>query len=255
MKISEMEYHHGEYTSLEGKINTMLGNREFPAIFSVCVESFPHVVPAIQYRKKREIEPEMPDWLAFKVICKYAPPLFEHSIMESLSEFVKSTRLLAKHENGYLKAIDSALELESNAQSIWSQIERQQGISLQALENEYTDFSSKMIDIEDIAQSIWKQIKQHKYFNQNSYNEHKDFPNMMVYIINLWEQLGIISRKQEINNSRIYFRSRLNEDVEGVCLNCGVHAKGHKELFFKPIVCQKCGIEGYYHIRYPNTQE
>jgi hypothetical protein len=250
MKISEMEYHHGEYTSLESKINRMLENREFPAIFSVCVESFPHIVPAIQYRKKREIEPEMPEWLAFKVICKYAPPLFEHTFIETLFEFVKSTRLLAKHENGYLNAIESALELESNAQSIWSQIERQQGISIKDLENEYKDFPSMTIDLEDIARSIWSQIKQ-----QNHYNEHKDFPNMTVYIVNIWEQLGIISRKQEINNSRIYFRSPLNEEVEGVCLNCGLHAKDHKDLFFRPIVCQKCGIVGYYHIRYPNAQE
>ncbi len=255
MKISEMEYHHEEYISLEGNIKKMLDNREFPMIFSVCVETFPHIVPAIQYRKKREIEPEMPDWLAFKVICKYAPTLFEHSIMGSLSEFIKSTRLLAKHENGYLKAIESALELESNAQSIWSQIERQQGISLQDLENEYKDFSSMTIDLEDIAQSIWNQIKQQTFFIQDLYNENKDFPNMMVYLVNIWEQLDIILRKQEKNNSRIYFRSQLNEEIEGVCLNCGVHAKGHKELFFKPIVCQKCGIEGYYHIRYPNSQE
>ena len=106
----------------------MLENREFPAIFSVCVETFPHIVPAIQYRKKREIEPEMPDWLAFEVICKYAPPLFEHSVMESLSEFIKSTRLLTKHENDYLKAIESALKHEEITRSLWSRIEKQPNV-------------------------------------------------------------------------------------------------------------------------------
>ena len=217
MKISEMEYHHGEYTSLEDKINKMLENREFPAIFSVCVETFPHIVPAIQYRKKREIEPEMPDWLAFKVICKYAPPLFEHSVMESLSEFVKSTRLLTKHENVYLKAIETAFKHEEITRSLWNHIEKQPNV-LQR----------------DIC----------RYFDDNQ--------KSVTSIIELWEKLGLVFHKNESSDLRLNLRTRLDEEVEGVCQNCGVHGKGHKEHFFKSISCQRCGTEGYYHIKYIN---
>jgi len=215
MKISELEYHHNQYMTLEDKIKAMLDNQEFPAIFSLCVESFPHIIPAIQYRKKREIKPKMPTMLAFKVILTYAPLLFEHNAIESLSEFVNSTRLLVKHENCYLQEIASAIVREEIARVIWNFIERQPG----AMQKE-----------------IWHGLG----VKQRSVTD----------IVEIWEQLGVIIRKKEENNNRLYFQTRLNEEVEGVCQNCGVHGKGHKELFFKSILCQKCGKEGYYHIKY-----
>ena len=44
MKKSEMEDHHDAYLALEDRIRTMSHSRQFPAVFSVCVESFPHIV-------------------------------------------------------------------------------------------------------------------------------------------------------------------------------------------------------------------
>jgi hypothetical protein len=219
MKISEMEYHHGEYTSLEGKIKKMQDNREFPAIFSVCIETFPHIVPAIQYRKKREIEPEMPDWSAFDIICTYAPPLFEHAAIESLFEFVKSTRVLAKHDIGFFQAVETAIEHEEIARVLWHSIDQQPN----ALQK-------------DIAGSL--------EYNQQT----------CVKIIDTWEELGVIIRNNEDFDSKIRLRSRLDEVVEGRCHNCGVQGKGRKELFYKSISCQKCGYDSYYYIKYPDTQ-
>ena len=64
MKKSEMEDHHDEYLALEGRIHRMSDNREFPAVFSACVESFPHVVPAISSASKRVLLPKLRDcWL------------------------------------------------------------------------------------------------------------------------------------------------------------------------------------------------
>lgn len=219
MKISEMEYHHGEYTSLEGKIKKMLDNHEFPAIFSVCIETFPHVIPAIQYRKKRGIEPEMPDWLAFDVICKYAPPLFEHAVIASLFEFVKSTRIILKHEKGYLQTVETAIEREEIARVLWSSID-QKPDALQ----------------KDICRSL-------------EYNQQTG-----VKIIDIWEELGVIIRNNEEYDSKFMLQTRLDEVVEGRCHNCGVQGKGRKELFFKSILCQKCGAEGYYYIKYSQSQ-
>jgi hypothetical protein len=219
MKISEMEYHHGEYTSLENKIKKMLDNREFPAIFSACVETFPHIVPAIQYRKKREITPETPEWTAFDVICKYAPPLFEHAVIASLFEFVKSTRMLARHEKGYLQAVETAIECEDIARVLWNLINQQ-------------------------PDALQKDIFRSLDYNQQT----------VARIIDKWEELGVIIRNNKDVDPKIRLRTRLDEIVEGICNNCGVQGKGRKELLFKSILCQKCGAECYYHIKYADNQ-
>jgi hypothetical protein len=219
VKISELEYHHGEFMAFEGRIKDMLDKHEFPAIFSVCVESFPHIVPAIQYRKKREIVPETPDLLAFEVICKYAPPLFEHTAIESLFELIKSTRILANNEYGFLQAIETAIKNEEIARILWNKLEIQPGTLCKDI---YNGLGEKQVASSDVLET--------------------------------WRQLGIIIQKQEENHNRLYLRSLLNEEVEGVCQNCGIHGKGRKELFFKLILCQKCQVEGYYHIKYCNPK-
>lgn len=72
MRIAELEAHYDALVESERTIRKMVDNYEFPAAFSVCLESFPHIVPAINYRKKRELTPEVPALLAFTTICKYA---------------------------------------------------------------------------------------------------------------------------------------------------------------------------------------
>ena len=214
MKKSEMEDHHDACLALEGRIHTMSNSRHFPAVFSVCVESFPTLfrnqVPKTAGHLARNAE-----LLAFGIIGKYAPPLFAHSFIEELLGFVKSTRLLAKHENDYLQAAEAALQREEIARVVWRHVEQQPG-TLQR----------------DINKTL--EIDHH----------------VAVEIVETWEQLGVITRQQEANSYRLYLRTRLDAEVEGVCPSCGVHGKGRKELFFKPGPCKRCGSEGHYHIRY-----
>ena len=76
MRKAELEAHHEAYAANEGDIRTMVANRAFPAVFGVCRDAFPHIVPTIQYRRREGIEPQTPEFLAFEVICRYAPPPF-----------------------------------------------------------------------------------------------------------------------------------------------------------------------------------
>ena len=213
MRIAEMEEHHDQYTALGGTVRTMLPKREFPAVFRVCEESFPHIVPAIKFRKKRGIEPETPALFAFRVINQYAPPLFEHRTIESLLEFVKSERSLAKHENGYLQAVESALEDEEIARGLWSHLETHPGF-------------------------LQRDIRSVLGVSQER----------AVAIAVTWEQLGVITRRKVKNTYALDFRSRLDAITEGICQYCGVRGKGRKESFLKSTSCAKCGTEGYYHI-------
>jgi len=213
MKIAEMEEHHDRYTTLDKNISELLRDRNFHAVFSACQESFPHIVPAIQFRKKRGIKPEMPRLLSFSTICKYGPPLFEHPLMESLLEFVKSTRLLAKHDNGYAQSVEAALDQEEVARVLWNLLEQQPGI-------------------------LQRSIRQTVGCSQD----------IAVAILEIWQALGVITRKQEQNSYRIYLCSSLDATVKGMCPACGALVNGRKHLFFKPASCPQCGNEGYCHI-------
>jgi hypothetical protein len=215
MKISEMENYHDAFTDLEAKIKIMLAEREFPGVFSVCVKSFPSIVPASQFRKKRDIQPEMPALLAFEVICKYAPIFFEHNSMLLMLEFVKSTRQLAKHENGYLKKIESALENEEIARLLWNSLEKHP-CSTQS----------------EICSSIEASLA------------------TMVEILTLWEKFGVVIRPDKKNIRKMNLKTRLNTVIEGICPNCGVLRNRIKEEFFQPRCCKYCGYYGFYHILY-----
>jgi hypothetical protein len=219
MRLSEMEASHCTLADLERRIGEMLGNREFPEIFSVCNASFPHVVPSIKFRKRRGIEPEMPVLLSFNVICRYAPPLFENRVIESLSEFVSSNRPLARQENGYLDRVRTAFETLEAARLLWSHLERNPGL----LERDVR------IDIGVLRETA-------------------------IAILEVWEDLNVVVRRKEGATYRLHYRTRIDEEADGVCQACGVRGRGRKELFFKPISCKKCGAEGYYCIRYPGSE-
>ena len=219
MKKSELEAHFEQYTALEGRTRTMLDQRAFAAAFSLCVESFPHIVPTIKYRKQKGIQPETPNLLSFGVICKYAPPLFEHATINALLAFVNSTRMLAKHENAYLQTIQVALEREEIARTLWNHLERQPG-------------------------AIQRDLRRNLGISQE----------IAVEIVEFWEQLGVLFRKPVQNTYELHFRSRLDAEVEGVCPACGIRGRGRKELFLSPVTCKKCGSKGYYHIKHANAQ-
>ncbi|HUT94052.1 MAG TPA: hypothetical protein VMY37_31605 [Thermoguttaceae bacterium] len=213
MRIAEMEAHHQDFLALEHTVGTMVRNREFPRVFSVCEACFPHVVPAINFRKKRDIRPEIPELLAFQVICNYAPALFEHAVLESLADFVKSTRLLAKHENGYLQTVEVAIEQEEVARGIWNYLERR-------------------------GECQEPDVRKELGLGERS----------AAGIIEMWAHLGIIDCEQQGDTRSLRFRTRLEMVVEGICHACGARGKGPKEAFLRPSCCQRCGTQGYYHI-------
>ncbi len=213
MRIAEMEAHHDELIGLENTIQAMLSDRDFPAVFGVCEDVFPHIVPSIKFRKKREIEPDTPELLSFLIIYKYAPPLFEHWIIESLLDFVSETRLLAKHEESYLELAQTTLMVEDAARLLWNKLEREPGY---------------------LSENI-----------QRDFNIDKEISDSFL---ETWEELGVIVHKETDKGRAIYLQSCANVRAEGICHTCGTRGKGRKELFYKPVPCTKCGTTDYFCI-------
>ncbi|MGA2031444.1 MAG: hypothetical protein ABSG68_04245 [Thermoguttaceae bacterium] len=215
MKIAELEAHHDAYAVSERTIRAMVKNGEFPGVFSVCTASFQHIVPAMNYRKKKGVTPEIPDPSAFTTICKYAPPLFEHAAIESLFEFVNSSRLLTQSEKSFLDSVETARKRVQLARRLWNHLERHPGM-----------------------------------FQRDIRGELGVAPEHAEGIIEVWDKLGVVDRMPEDRSYRLYFRTRLDTEVAGLCPNCGVRGTGRKELFFRSIVCKKCGTDGHYHLEY-----
>ena len=127
--------------------------------------------------------------------------------------------MLARHENAYLETIEAAFEREDIARVLWDHLERQPGA---------------------LQRDIGKELQ----VTQESALE----------IVELWEELGIILRRHERNTYRLYLRTRLSAEAEGICQACGTRARACKGLFFKPAACRNCGVEGYYYIDYTVPQ-
>ncbi len=73
-------------------------------------------------------------------------------------------------------------------------------------------------------------------------------------VLQVWEEFGVVLRIQNANSHRLYIRSDLDAKTEGMCPACGLRGKALKQRFFKPIMCQKCETEGYFHIKYTDQR-
>jgi hypothetical protein len=158
--------------------------------------------------------------LSFHTIFRFAPPLFEHSVLDAALSFIKSMRQLSKHENGYLHAAVAAIEREELARLLWNQIEREPGISQRNL------CASVHTDSKSVTQ-----------------------------IIEIWWEFGLIVREAAHGSANLTLKTRMNDDTDGMCPSCGVRGKGRKELFLRSIVCRRCGSEVYYHIANATTEQ
>lgn len=213
MLIAEMEAHHAQLMAIETRISAMESNIDFPGIFHVCEASFQHITPAINFRKRRELAPETPSLRAFDVVWTYAPPLFEHSTLESTLTFVRSTRLLAKHVNGYLEATEAALKREEAARILWNYIEGNPGTL------ERTAVQQLGLD-RDVA----------------------------VTILDVWARLAVVTRVPEKNTHKLVLATRLEEETAAICPSCGSRVKARKVHLLQPASCPKCGERDFFHI-------
>jgi hypothetical protein len=212
MLIAEMEDHHTQLMAIEARIVAMESNMEFPAVFQICEESFPHIVPAISFRKRRSLAPVIPAIRAFDVVWTYAPALFEHSTLECTLSFVRSTRLIAKHENGYLESAEAALSREEAARLLWNFLERNPG-------------TSETTTVQQLGL----------------------YRGVVAAILAVWHRLGVVTRTLEKSSDNLALATRLDQETAGICSRCGARVKARKMNLLQPASCPKCGEKDYFH--------
>lgn len=110
MKISEMEQCHERYLAAETQIRERVGRREFPALFADCTRSLAQIGPAIQFRRRGEMTPEIPPLTPMDTVLTYAPPMFERSVLQLPLDWLKaSRRIFAAHSTEYWDLANAAL--------------------------------------------------------------------------------------------------------------------------------------------------
>ncbi len=219
MRKAELADHHNQYLAKEAHIRDMVQQCDFPRAFAACGDSFAHVVPAMKYRRQAGITPEVPEFLCFSVICRYGPPLFEHGVLKSLNEFIGGTRQLARHENEYRSASETALEHEELARTFWNHLEYRPGLTRREL------------------------------------SERFNVPERTVAeIIDVWKEVGLVCCGTHGKDPQLFLGTRLDVDIVGVCQHCGTKGRGRKELFLQRIKCGKCTVVDYYHILFDEAR-
>lgn len=215
MRIAELKSHHDACLEHDRMIRAMVARAAFPQVFELCTASFPHIIPAIRFRKKRDLAPQVPDLAAFTTIFRYAPPLFEHALLSSLHELIESSRVLSQSETRFLDCAEAAREGERIALRIWNYLESHP----HATEGQVC--SSCGVDGDAVLE-----------------------------IIGIWSELGILKRSLDSGAPRLRFSTRLDTQATGVCAQCGARGTGRKDVFFRSVTCQKCRAVGFYHIQY-----
>ena len=214
MKKSEMEWHFNCLRDSSANIATMLGQRPIDlTVFDYCVETFQHIIPALRYWTKEAPENGPFSILPYRTIELLGPPLFAHDAIASMCEHVSSNRYLKKAEFSFTQMIEDTLIREREALALWNWIERNSGGE---------------------QRSLWQEARVDRASG--------------IKTLDQWVESGVVLRVPLGNTYKLQFASDLSAPVTGMCPNCGVVGKARRELVYKQHVCQRCGVEVFYHL-------
>lgn len=216
MRKAEFEEQHRLLQTHEDRIREQLAARAFSDALVTCQNAFAHIVVGSKFREQNSaVSPSDTIW-PIAVICRYAPPLFEHASIEALLEFVIANRYLSKHPRAYRQMAEAALRTEEAARVLWLQIERERG------------------------------ILQHDLCMESGVTR-----ETVSELVAFWTHVGILACHGSGINTRLSFHSRLDDELQAVCHHCGAHGAARREILYKETACKRCGFQDHYFIKYP----
>lgn len=206
MKIAEMEEHHRAYEELEAAVRNAVKHRAFEETFQHSRRCWEHIDGALQFRKKRNIQPVLPPLASITEPCRYAPVLFEHDLLLDVEQFVRGTRPLAKcQERDFPGEVAQALEREQIAWKLWNHIEEHPG--------------------------CWQwEFRSHLGVEQGT----------AVQIVENWEEMGIVRRQKDGHSFHVSMSTQLESSVTGICPRCGARVTARKRVLFQLSACPAC---------------
>jgi hypothetical protein len=202
MKIAEMEYWHAIFSEQNTALRAMVSQRDYFGALSSCEKGFEAIIPALQYRKKKQLDPLTPHVMAFHVIWRFAPVLFAHDAIASLQSFIKANRFLSKHEDDFTGKTEAAYEEMMFAHGMLQSLVR--------------------TGVEPISR---KELKSPECDAEQARK-----------ILDSWSEMGVV----QLTQTTAALTTNLDEKTLGVCPSCGVKAEAKRSLLFGRVVCKKC---------------
>ena len=210
MRLSELQGQYEQYIAKEREIETLWSCRSLHPALIGCCDSVPLMIPALKYYQKKPVHLDLP-FRPFRLLCRYAPAIFERPYLDVCLVLLESERSLKKESHDY------SLEL--------------------------SDAYSKL----DIARSLWHFLENHETFTvQELVASCSGHEVLAQDILDVWQELGITVC--DSTTMSIRFRTDLSSTTSGKCYQCGLAGKGRREHLYKPVRCTRCDREVYFHL-------
>lgn len=208
MKASELEPDFNAYVELEQAIKIAISEANFNVAVNACRESLKHLESYLLYRKKKKLSPVYPKLLCIKIICDYAPKLFDREIIIDYTACLTGTRALKKNYSDQIVKLERAEYEVEIARQTWWYIANAPKSSLP---------------------SLCKQIGNTRFVKS---------------AVSLWHTCGILTG----DDDSLDFKTKLDEKMDLMCPKCGLKGIGTKKKLLRVVSCPRCEFRGYFHI-------
>ncbi|QEL18855.1 hypothetical protein [Limnoglobus roseus] len=182
---------------------------EYGHAIGIALESLPHLDAAMQF-EKRYLKIENPPVPSVEVIFRCAPPLFRYDALDVVDQFLDRQKKVEKNA-----AVDLRSELAATR--------------------------SRMV----LANRMWAEIENGQYDAEADRRHPAADENE---IRNAWDRLGLLEAAHAGGRSVWLFRTRLDEDVQARCFNCGRRVQGRKLRFLEVGKCPRCETVAHFAI-------
>ncbi len=207
MRKSELLAHHQSFVDNETQVGERVQVRDFYGAIFVASRSLDHITPYLKVRRQSGESDDCP-LFPFEIICRFAPPLFDHASIELLRSFTHATRQLGKRRQSLIAMLEQASHEMDVNRLLWNLIERHPGVPL----------------------------------NRTKFNSSAS----AMAAVSFWESLGIVSVEKA--TGAVGFVTSLSGLTEGMCPSCGARGKAAKEAFFRAVTCPKCKAVDFLHL-------
>lgn len=214
VKKSEMAWHFDRLR--EASTAIALKSRQRPidlTVFDDCIKAFEHVIPALRYWTAESPDSEPFSVVPYRAIQLLGPAFFAHNPIEDLCEHINSNRYLKKPDFSFNGMLEDIHDRERDAIALWDWIERNPGGE---------------------QRFLWQESGVDRATG--------------IAALDLWVDNGIVTRVPFEQTYRLNFASDLSAPIVGMCPSCGATGRARRELLYKHRVCQRCGVDVFYHL-------
>ena len=205
MKKEEMEDHRARYAEAMGNARAALQKGLHRSAVETALSAWDYIDGMMQCERKSGTK-EFNSIEAIDLVLKYAPLLFDLSLLDRLESLLKTHRRIDKNTAASLPdKLAQARALMWAAHRLWDYLEEHPNAKQDELRQTLGG-----------AQDQWRLIAE------------------------TWEQMGLVNRAPEGRSYRLALSTRMGELVPGKCPSCGTIAEAPKAMFLEEFACAAC---------------